>query len=762
VAASKLSGFIRMNIEPILKKWEQFAHEIPSARLLNDESAQDHARGMLLAAADDLDNTQTPSEQAEKSKGRGKRKLKETEAEKHGVSRLLEGFSLKEAVSEFRALRASVTLLWTDSVPMPLQSVAGELIRFNEAIDQALSESIGRYSRDKEEHTRLFDAVLSSSPDFTGIFDVEGRFIYANRAMTSLYKTSLSELVGKNLFELGVSNAPEIQKLLQQVIDTGAACRREIPYTSPSGKNLIFEYSFIPIMKDEKNVEAVAEMARDITERKSSEDKLSKSANYDVLTGLPNRSLFLDQLKREVRRSSRNSLRIALFFLDIDGFKEVNDRLGHTAGDQLLQQAAQRISACVRYTDTVARLGGDEFIVILTDIKKSSHVEITAQKILEELATPFRILEEKVQISGSIGITLFPQDATSPDDLIKNADQAMYSAKEGGRNRYRYFTLPMQQAAENRMRLIDDLRVALKQKQLRVYYQPIVELATGRIVKAEALVRWQHPVRGLVSPAEFVPLAEDAGMIVEIGDWVFRQAAQQVKRVRELHDPRFQMSLNKSPVQFHKDSTLYKTWTDYLQELGLSGDSIAIEIAESLLTDADSLIQEKLSAFHNAGIQLSLDDFGTGSSSIANLKKFHIDYLKIDQCFVHMGATDSDELALCKAIIVMAHMLGIKVTAEGVETVEQKDWLKTAGCDNAQGFLFSEPVSSRAFEKLLNMGKAQHQGKVKAAQATDDYPDQPGEFSAHVRPPQTTVRDSAIPDAPVDRRRRDRNADQKA
>jgi diguanylate cyclase (GGDEF)-like protein/PAS domain S-box-containing protein len=760
VAIQKLSDFIRANAEPILERWEQFAKHFPSARHLNRTTLRDHARGILQAVADDLDRPETSLERKEKSKSHGPSSDVDTEAEKHGISRMSVGFSLKETMAEFRYMRASVLHLWTKSNPTAMQSCSKDITRFNEAIDQALTESIDRFSLDNEQHTRLFDTVLSSSPDFTAIFDVEGRIIYANRTMTNWYKKPLSEMVGKNLFDLGISNAPEYQKQLQQAVDGKTLYREEISYTAPSGENLIFEFSLIPVVNAEGAVDAVAVTGSDITERKKKEETLNRSANYDVLTGLPNRGLFLDQLKREVKRSARNRLRMALFFLDLDDFKDVNDRLGHAAGDELLQQVSRRISACVRDMDTVARLGGDEFMVIITEIKKQASVDILAREILNELAKPFSILGEKVQISGSIGITLFPQDATVPDDLIKNADQAMYSAKEEGKNRYRYFTESMQQAAENRMRLIDDLRVALKKKQLRVYYQPIVELATGRIVKAEALVRWQHPVRGFINPAEFVPLAEETGMIVEIGDWVFRQAAQQVKRVRELHDPHFQVSLNKSPVQFRKESTLYTTWIDYLRELNLSGDSIVIEITERLLTDAGPLIDEKLNAFHTAGIQLSLDDFGTGSSSIANLKKFHIDILKIDKCFCQDATLDSDEVTLSKAIIVMAHMLGIKVTAEGVETVEQKDWLKSAGCDNAQGFVISKPVSSRAFEKLLNMGKAQRQGKVMAAQETDDYPDQSGEFSAHVFNSQEPS--SAKLDVPVHRRRKVRPSGKQA
>jgi len=327
-----------------------------------------------------------------------------------------------------------------------------------------------------------------------------------------------------------------------------------------------------------------------------------------------------------------------------------------------------------------------------------------ANDVLQKLSEPFQLDGDVVYISASIGITFYPQDATEIDTLVKNADQAMYAAKSHGRNRYHYFTLSMQQAAQTRMRIANDLRVALAGKQFWVAYQPIVELATGNIYKAEALIRWQHPTRGLISPAEFIPIAEETGLIIEVGDWVFREAVKQVQAWRTSLHPEFQISVNKSPVQFHNPNHNTEGWLECLNQLGLPGKSITVEITEGLLLDASSIVTERLFEFRDAGIQVALDDFGTGYSSLSYLKKFDIDYLKIDQSFTRNLAFGSEDMALCEAIIEMAHKLGLAVIAEGVETPEQRELLISAGCDYAQGYLFAKPMQPLEFESFLENG----------------------------------------------------------
>jgi diguanylate cyclase (GGDEF)-like protein/PAS domain S-box-containing protein len=439
----------------------------------------------------------------------------------------------------------------------------------------------------------------------------------------------------------------------------------------------------------------------DITSRKNSEAMIRQQAFYDALTGLPNRRMLRDRLEQEIKKTRRDDQQLAILFIDLDHFKEVNDTLGHDSGDLLLVEAARRIQACVRESDTVARMGGDEFTVILSELPNTSHLEGVLQKLLQAMGEVFQLGAEQVFVSASIGITMYPSDATDIESLYKNADQALYVAKGAGRNRFSFFTPALQEAAQTRVRLANDLRTALVEQQFRVVYQPIVNLTTGAIHKAEALIRWQHPTRGLVSPAAFIPIAEASGLIVDIGEWVFQQAMAQVQRWRQTLDPRFQISVNKSPVQFHHNDTGRAPWDLQLQAQGLPGACIVVEITEGLLLDTSTSVADQLLELRDSGIQVSLDDFGTGYSSLSYLQKFDIDFVKIDQSFVRHLIDHSTDLALCKAIIVMAHALGMKVIAEGVETQLQRDLLATAGCDYAQGYFYARPMSEPDFDAFV-------------------------------------------------------------
>lgn len=701
----RLADFIRANLEPLLQKWEEFARTILPARKMDKTTLRDHAREMLLSIAADLDRSQIEHERSKKSKGQGQPHTDETAAEAHGVSRLTAGFNINETVSEYRALRASVIALWAKA-NTPLQpSDIDDMIRFNEAIDQALSESLASFVSEKEMQTLLFETILSASPDHGFILDRNGRFMYANKAFCEMYARRLDEIVGKTCFDLGLPFAAEIQQHFQQVIHTKEIYRGELTYSFASGTDGKYEYILAPAFDERGKVVAIAGTARDITERKAAEEESWTSANFDLLTGLPNRRLFRDRLEQDIKHSERTGLPIALMFLDLDRFKEVNDLLGHDAGDILLCQAAERICACVRRTDTVARLGGDEFTVILTEVNDVKYVAVLAQKIADELARPFHILHDVVHISGSIGITLFPQDATTPEDLVRNADQAMYVAKTAGRNRLHFFTPAIHETALSRLRLIGDLREALPKRQLALYYQAIIDLSDGRIVKAEALLRWHHPQRGLVLPGEFIGIAEETGLVNEIGNWVFAQAALRSKQWGALLGTLFQVSINKSPVEFMANAN-ETNWGAHLEALGLARHCMSAEITEGVLLNASAATTKKLSNLQEAGIDLAIDDFGTGYSSMAYLKKFDVDYLKIDKSFVQATTTDANSRTIAETIIVMAHKLGLKVIGEGVETVEQRDWLRAAGCDYAQGYLFSEPIPPDEFGIFLKREQA--------------------------------------------------------
>ncbi|MGV3741435.1 MAG: putative bifunctional diguanylate cyclase/phosphodiesterase, partial [Burkholderiaceae bacterium] len=446
----------------------------------------------------------------------------------------------------------------------------------------------------------------------------------------------------------------------------------------------------------------------DITARKESDELAWRHANLDALPGLPNRRLFRERLEMELLKVRRSEHQLAVLFIDLDGFKQVNDLYGHDAGDLLLMEVARRLKCCVRETDTVARLGGDEFTVILTELANLDHVEFVCQKILAALAEPFHLGKDTGYISGSIGVSLYPMDASAPEDLLRKADQAMYAAKHTGKNQFNYFTKEMDERAHARLWITNELRHALRNRQLEVHYQPVVDLNSGQIVKAEALLRWRHPKLGNIEPAEFIPMAEESGLIKQIGNWVFKQAAMCSKQCAQSTGRPFQIGVNKSPIQFMaRDADA--NWLHFLSEQELPPNSISVEITEGVLLHASEKVESRLHEFRDAGVEVALDDFGTGYSSMSYLQKFHIDYVKIDQSFVQSMTTDSNSRTIAETIIMMAHKLGQKVIAEGVETQEQLDCLVHAGCDYGQGFLFSYPVPAHnLLEILSSQSRPQH------------------------------------------------------
>jgi diguanylate cyclase (GGDEF)-like protein len=610
-------------------------------------------------------------------------------------------------------------------VPQHANDEIGELsAAFNHMLSeiQQRDESLLRQQEHLEKEVAKRTAELAKTNDELALaakisslgyweYDVDSREFTFNDQYYSLHLATAAQIGGYRMsyedFALRLvhpGDAQHISDLIQLEIDSGETdfvVETEIRILCLAGEVrwVRMRFKSLPDVLGRKT--RLTGVSQDITEKKRSEETIWQQANFDQLTGLPNRRMFQDRLEQEIKKSHRDSLPLALMFIDLDKFKEVNDTIGHDKGDILLTEASRRIARCVRESDTVARLGGDEFTVILPEVGDADSVGRIAQAIIDALVAPFQLEEEYAFVSASIGITLYPSDAGNLEMLMSNADQAMYASKSAGRNRFSYFTHSLQEDAMNRMRLINDLRGALPGNQFRLHYQPIVELASGNIHKAEALIRWQHPERGLINPAEFITLAEESGMIIEIGDWVFREAARQVQRLRATHHPEFQISVNKSPVQFHNDERYFQNWLPYLQQLGLPGQSMKIEITEGLLLDATATVKDKLLDLRDAGIQVALDDFGTGYSSLSYLKKFDIDYIKIDRSFVNNLTATSDEMALCVAIIVMAHKLGLKVIAEGIETLAQRHLLAAAGCDYGQGHLFAPPLPSHEFETML-------------------------------------------------------------
>lgn len=471
-----------------------------------------------------------------------------------------------------------------------------------------------------------------------------------------------------------------------------------------NGEEIPVEVSVSYIQFDSESY--VLSVERDISQRKAAEKLIWQQANFDHLTGLPNRRLLTDRLQQSIHHVDRNGNHITLLYLDLDRFKEVNDTFGHAKGDQLLIDVAHRLSECVRQSDTVARLGGDEFTLIISELDdveqiNKTAIERIATKILYQLSRPFKLDNELVYITASLGIAFYPEDASDSNELFKAADQAMYAAKKQGKNCFQYFSTDMQKEALARIQMVNELHTAINEQQFGLVYQPIIELKTGIISKAEALIRWNHPTKGLVRPDEFIPTAEDTGLICEIGDWVFKQVAQQAAIWRMTLDPHFQLNINTSPIQYLRSNSFLGNWIKYLNEYKVPGEALTIEITERILMDSDSAISKKLINFQSLGMDIALDDFGMGYSSLSYIKKFDIDYLKIDKSFVKNITTSINDKVLCEAIVAMAHKLGIKVVAEGIETEGQRRCLKDIGCDYGQGYLFSKPVGALAFEQQL-------------------------------------------------------------
>lgn len=431
--------------------------------------------------------------------------------------------------------------------------------------------------------------------------------------------------------------------------------------------------------------------ALDVSERRRIEAQLDYLAHHDLLTGIPNRSLFIDRLQQAIVDATRRERLVAVMFLDIDRFKTINDTLGHAAGDVLLKQVAQRLNETIRKADTIARLSGDEFTLVISDMRHVDDAARVAQKILAALAQPFTVNGRELFVSASIGITVYPFDDDSVDILLRNADLAMYRAKELGRNTYQFYAVEMTQNAQQRLSMENALRHALLRQEFVLYYHPIVDLSSGELAAVEALIRWHHPQWGIVAPESFIPLAEETGMIVPIGEWVIDTACRQLAQWRA-QDIEVRMGINISARQF--DPNLIQILSTALRQHRINAAAIDLEITESLLmksADATAYVLDELSA---SGFKFAIDDFGTGYSSLSYLKRLPIDVVKIDQSFVRDIPQDADDAAIAAGIVALAHQLGIRVTAEGVETEAQLRFMIAHGCDSVQGYYFASPAAT--------------------------------------------------------------------
>ena len=468
-----------------------------------------------------------------------------------------------------------------------------------------------------------------------------------------------------------------------------------------------YQWLSITALKDGRGqLESYVSIFSDITKRKKAENKIYQQANYDSLTGLANRNLFIDRFEYALEIAKREQNPVAVFFIDLDGFKNINDSFGHAKGDLLLKLTTKRITEMVRKTDTVSRLSGDEFAIIFSGDNDVFGFEKLATQILKKIATPLQLGEHTAYVTASIGISIFPDDGVTSEGLLSKADSAMYKAKEKGKNNVQFFTKEMDLKAQQRRSLEVELRQVIVNNELVVYFQPIHNINTGRIASAEALVRWQHPSKGLVPPNEFIHLAEDIGFISEIGEWVLKQACIQAKAWHEVSKYAPKVSVNVSSAQFHRQDFVSKL-QNILLETQLSPECLILEMTESLLIEEDSYVLTQLLAIRDMGVELSIDDFGTGYSSLSYLKRFPISILKVDRAFIKDITINPEDKSLTCAILSIAKSLGLRVVAEGVEQQEQCDFLVEHGCYLIQGYMFSKPLTEQSFMRYLEKYHAQ-------------------------------------------------------
>jgi diguanylate cyclase (GGDEF)-like protein/PAS domain S-box-containing protein len=555
--------------------------------------------------------------------------------------------------------------------------------------------------KEAEAATQLYALVYKNSSEAMIVTDENGVIVAINRAFAKAYDAAEEEVRGVHLaaYFATLEGAESYEKMVRHVTATGH-WKGEVWRRKRDGSKVTELCTVDTVHEADGAVSKRILLFLDITDRKKAEDLIWRQANYDLLTALPNRFMFTDRLRHAIELALRNNSTVALLFIDLDRFKDVNDGLGHGVGDVLLVQVATRLQQAAGEADTVARLGGDEFAVILVGLDDNV-VEQTAGNLTNVLALPYDLDGDTAYVSASIGVAHYPRDAADADNLIKHADQAMYSAKSAGGNQYGYFLPSMQHAALTRRRLVNHLHDAISERQLHVAYQPIVDLKDGSVAKAEALLRWVHPKDGTIPPNVFIPLAEEIGMINQLGEWVCREALQALAGRLQARKPTFKISINFSPLQFKGSRDAFDTLFELIASIGVPATCIVMELTESTLLGLDSRLLERFAALRAHGVQLALDDFGTGYSSLSYMTKLKFDFLKIDQIFVRNLENAPGDLALCETMIVLAHKLGMKVIAEGVETAAQRRILAQAGCDYAQGYLFAKPMPIGEFDLFL-------------------------------------------------------------
>ncbi|MBD1399454.1 EAL and GGDEF domain-containing protein [Pelovirga terrestris] len=601
--------------------------------------------------------------------------------------------------SERRLVRLDGTILPIIKTVTKIE-LEGQILLLESFVDiSALKDEQQRRKESEERYRTLYSTMREGVAQFKMLYSADGvpssyEFVDVNPAFEKIFSVAARQVVGRS--------AEDIFAVVDAV-PFGLECFTRVVREQVSSE---FEYEFSELNKTLRISAAptssgcFSALFEDITQRKKDEARIAHMAYFDALTDLPNRLLLKDRLNQMLTRAQRNNKQLALFFLDLDHFKRVNDTFGHDVGDQLLKIVADRLKNALRHCDSVCRLGGDEFVVLSDMISCQNDAVKLAEKIHATLKDPLVLRNKEIFVTTSIGIAMYPADGDDPDTLIKNADAAMYQSKDGGRDEFRFYSSNANAQALERLLLANDLRKALDHEEFYLVYQPQIDLDKGQIIGVEALLRWNHPVLGHLSPAQFIPLAEETGLILPIGRWVLLTACRQIRELQQLSGVRLRLAVNLSAKQF-RDVGLVSSIRELLADIGLETDLLELEITESTLMDNIDNATRTLHSLREMGLTLAIDDFGTGYSSLSYLHHFPLQRLKVDKTFVRRLSTHPEDSAITEAIIVMAHTMGIKVVAEGIENKQELEFLVSKNCDEAQGFYFSRPLTmSQLTEKI--------------------------------------------------------------
>lgn len=598
---------------------------------------------------------------------------------------------------EIRNRAKDGSFYWVDTTIVPFKNQQGEIyqylsIRSDITARKQMEEELKR----SEEKYRI---IAENTSDIISIINLDGEFLYLSPSHIRLWEHEVPDHEIHNLFEWIVEEDRDIfAYAIQHAFSTRKEYMVECRINTQRQDVIWTESKINPITDQEGNVTKLLLVTRDVTDRKRSEETIHHLAYHDALTDLPNRRMYVQQLSKEMMQAKRFQSTLAVLFLDMDRFKDVNDSFGHDVGDLLLVEAAKRLQGCLKPGDVVARLGGDEFTVMQTQLQDRSEAAALAEQIMNQLQRPFELDGHVFNVSCSIGIALYPQDGDNPEDLLKRADTALYTVKSRGKNGYDFFDPTMEAKSLERILMENEMRKAIEQEQFQIYYQPKIDIATGGMTGMEALVRWVHPELGIIPPNRFIPIAEETGMILALGEWILKQACRQNKL---WHDQGYtlKVSVNLSARQIYQKD-LVEMIKDILRETNLSPDWLELEITESIfvkMEEATAVLQQ----IRDIGIEISIDDFGTGYSSFSYIKSLPVDTIKIDASFIRDIHHNQESQAIVKAIVTIAQSLNMNVIAEGIELDDQVAALKENGCDHGQGYLFSKPLTTDDFDQFL-------------------------------------------------------------